>query len=250
MELKGRAAPASILILIGVAIACFSLMYFYGNVEETIICRNEAYRVEEHKTDQGLFLIAYKTSTNEVVKNRELLAEIYTTRLAIAIARIIHDASNVEEIVFKVEKASKILRSFGFKIPSKLRKIMRTKLTTILYLLKEYAKVLVEKRSDEQAKIFLGKLAITALTTYLGSGYYSREAAILTAITMLSLTNIEDNATWEEIYAQIYSILEKNIETPYTRFEKTIGETLFNVLTNTYGTKEAEQTLLLLASKK
>ncbi|OYT52649.1 MAG: hypothetical protein B6U76_09485 [Desulfurococcales archaeon ex4484_217_2] len=75
MELKGRAALASILILIGVAIACFSLMYFYGNVEETIICRNEAYRVEERKTNQSPFLIAYKTGANEAVESREPLAE-------------------------------------------------------------------------------------------------------------------------------------------------------------------------------
>ena len=75
MMLKGRVAPVSVLIIILTLIACFSLMYFYGNVEETIICHNEAYRMEERKTNQGSFLIAYKTGANEAVENGESLAE-------------------------------------------------------------------------------------------------------------------------------------------------------------------------------
>lgn len=76
MVFKGRVAPVSMLILIIIILfAYFFLMPFHGNVGETIICRNEAYRVEECKTNQGSFLIAYKTGANEAVENRESLAE-------------------------------------------------------------------------------------------------------------------------------------------------------------------------------
>jgi len=144
-----------------------------------------------------------------VVEEKKLLAEIYITRLVLAIAYGIYDASNIEEAFSKMEKISKMLHNLGFKIPSKLGKLKNTEVVTLSYLLRDDAKTLIEKRSDEQAKIFLGKLAITSLTLYIKSGYYSEEALMLTIMTVLSLANIENPQVQEEIFEQIYPILKK-----------------------------------------
>jgi len=230
----------ALILLLAIFCAIYSLIHVPS--VELVVCSREKYIVEPIRDEGNIILLVRNAKTHMLTKNKHLLSRIYATLFSIYVAKSLKEINSFSNII-------QLLCSVVGKDAFNLKVNLKELLLVVSYNMHAYVNSLLEKRSEQEAKRFWGRIILIIIVEStkikLGTKGIILATTCLLAFSFDKLGYVVDANFIGTMYNKIKDHL--SVKDFLTYSEEAIGDIVFNFIVNTYGMQEAEKTLKYLS---